>query len=83
MSDKAFPALLASSLSQSHDHSLERVHLLRNDARDRLRAINNEPVNTSAGAIRDLATICALLLEIGVKQDSFYYSRQQLPALRG
>lgn len=81
MSDRAFPALLPSSLSESHDHSQERVHLLRNDARYRLRAINNEPVADSAGAIRDLAAICYLLLEIGVRQDEVCYTSGQMLSL--
>lgn len=81
--NEAFSSFFLSQLQTSKDRSQEKIFDLRNEARDRLRAINNTPSGSSPDlVVRDLAAVCILLLQIGVEQDSVCYSGQQLAILK-
>lgn len=79
---EALSSFFLSQLQTSKDHSQEKILKLRNDVRDRLRAINNRPSDSTADTVGDLAAVCVLLLEIGVEQDAVCYSGQQLATLQ-
>lgn len=79
---ETFSSFLLSQLQTAKDDSSFKILNLRNEARERLKAINNRPYdNLTADPIRELAGIVSLIIEISVHQDAVTHSGQQLAVL--
>ena len=82
MSDKKLPSFLLSQLQTAKDESSLKILNLRNEARERLRAINNRPSSDfTSDQICELAGVCGLLVELSSHQDIVCYSGTQLAML--
>lgn len=72
-----------STLQSTKDEAEHKILNLRNEARERLRAINNRPCDASPDAIlNEIAVVARMLLDITVEQGNLLHASLQLQDLQ-